>query len=1132
MDYLDFNTLSQIEFPQIFLCHKNTILKKGIKFIQKYGELYPIQDLKMTMNLNAPDEVFFSVPKESNGVINPFWNQLVDLKIIQIPKFGNYEITVQRVDDGTTEIKNISGKSLEIELGQIGLYDFEINTLDQIKADESYQTIYFYRPTDPNHSMLHLALLKVPAWNIGHIDNVLWDKVRTFDINGSSIYDFLTGDVAKELECLFLFDTFNRTVNCYDLKKYGSDTTIYLSKENLVSEINVEADTGQIKNCFKVSGGDGVTIASVNPNGTDYIWMLTEYDKADMSKELKGKLESYNVLYAQYTQSYENIMKQLQSIFIELSNLTHKISSSINPYTDLQNCGLVQLKELLSSFQGIEDTYISMGYGSSSHEFYQTLYKPNHIKIETVKKQIQQREKEIEAKNTQYNTILLERNKIQEILNLENYLTVNGNKSLWYELSLYRREDTYENTNFAATDNSTAEELFEIERALYDEAVKELAKANTPQYQFSVHMDNLLANSKFVGQGIEQFKLGNFIRVGINDNEIAKVRLISITLDFNNLQNISVDFSDTIYQNGMLLDAQSILNQATNAATSYDTVKRQYESTKDKINFVTQIKQEGLNAALVPITNADNQSIILDEHGLLCRLYNEQKLDYELEQLKIINNLICYTDDNWQSVRMAIGKSTFQGESVYGVWADVIVGNLVAGNNLIISNSSNSFVVDDSGATLKDAKLTIQKDDTIIQLNPEHGFKIESNGETKVSIDKYGQLILRGDGAGLDISSNGTVIGINGDIVKLDTNLKLTNEAIVLEANRATEAEGNLSGRIDITAKNISLEVKRATEVEGNLSSRIDITEEQIQLKVTKGTISSSLSLEPDQIRLTSNRLIVDSTNFKLDENGNATFSGDITGAKITGSSFFIDDPERIVSITKSGIVLTQKAGSFLIELKNQDGQKMWLTNNSISFSNSSSAATQTYLSDDRLVTSMIFCNSINGSPPITIKNVPKYTTDLYGSSGASAGQIAFSNVNAVGWDYAHRTFEISSDLRLKYDIQPLDNITDFYMNLKPKTFRFKDGFDNHKMNTGLIAQQVLQNIKNHNISSDNGLVYLADNVFNQGYYCKNGKHYNINYNDFHAYHIKMIQTQQIEIRKIQEKLNQLEQKIKEILCK
>jgi hypothetical protein len=82
--------------------------------------------------------------------------------------------------------------------------------------------------------------------------------------------------------------------------------------------------------------------------------------------------------------------------------------------------------------------------------------------------------------------------------------------------------------------------------------------------------------------------------------------------------------------------------------------------------------------------------------------------------------------------------------------------------------------------------------------------------------------------------------------------------------------------RIDQTESSIELEVQRATEAEGTLSSKISMTEEQIALKVSKGEVSSQLSVESGQITISSNRLVIDSTNFGLDSYGNATVKGSL----------------------------------------------------------------------------------------------------------------------------------------------------------------------------------------------------------------------------------------------------------------
>lgn len=123
-----------------------------------------------------------------------------------------------------------------------------------------------------------------------------------------------------------------------------------------------------------------------------------------------------------------------------------------------------------------------------------------------------------------------------------------------------------------------------------------------------------------------------------------------------------------------------------------------------------------------------------------------------------------------------------------------------------------------------------------------------------------------------------------------DTSSKfaITAEQISAEVKRAQEAEASLK----IMADQITLNVKNLKE---NTESQFRQTAEQISMKVSKGDVSSQLSLEPDQITITGNRLVVESNNFKLYANGNADFSGSIHGSRITSpiiesDIFYADD--------------------------------------------------------------------------------------------------------------------------------------------------------------------------------------------------------------------------------------------------
>lgn len=173
--------------------------------------------------------------------------------------------------------------------------------------------------------------------------------------------------------------------------------------------------------------------------------------------------------------------------------------------------------------------------------------------------------------------------------------------------------------------------------------------------------------------------------------------------------------------------------------------------------------------------------------------------------------------------------------------------------------------------------------------------------------------------------------GVDGlliEVTDLDENtssrFEQTASKIEEEVTRASNAEGELSGRITVTADAITQEVTRAKGAEETLSGRITVTAGEITQEVTRATseentLRASISLKIDKdddgqiisminesadvITLNSNRLVVNSTNFTLDSSGNATFSGNLSGA--TGT--FAGNLSAPV-VTFSGLVSTTNA--------------------------------------------------------------------------------------------------------------------------------------------------------------------------------------------------------------------------------
>ena len=88
---------------------------------------------------------------------------------------------------------------------------------------------------------------------------------------------------------------------------------------------------------------------------------------------------------------------------------------------------------------------------------------------------------------------------------------------------------------------------------------------------------------------------------------------------------------------------------------------------------------------LFRIKNADTEDIIINKNGISARALNDIESAFEPKQLKIIHNMIVFTEDNWLTASTAIGeiKYTLDGQefSSYGIIAkSMISGIMIAGH--------------------------------------------------------------------------------------------------------------------------------------------------------------------------------------------------------------------------------------------------------------------------------------------------------------------------------------------------------------------------------------------------------------------------------------------------------------------
>lgn len=369
-------------------------------------------------------------------------------------------------------------------------------------------------------------------------------------------------------------------------------------------------------------------------------------------------------------------------------------------------------------------------------------------------------------------TITGMRNACQSQFDMSNYLT----DEQYAELRSFIREDVYTNSNYTS-DGLNNSQIIEHAKELMAKARQELAKACNTQYTINTSLASVVAQKPFLYHGVTVnddyagFKINNFVWVRI-DGKIYKMRIASMEFTFPVSDRIEVTFTNVTDYKSSTSDIKEILDKAGSMATSYRYVATQAEKGAVANAQLDTIKQEGLDAGLMAVKAGRDQDIVIDNHGILLRKKIEETNDYSQYQMKLINRNIVMTYDNWETARMAIGLGSYtvngKKELVYGIWADLLCGDLIVGKEMIIKNNEDdkksSVRIDGDGIQITNGEINMYNENSGVRV------KIDPSEEAVFEVSKDNKTILGFNQDG-DAFFNGKVnaTGIFGGEVNADS---------------------------------------------------------------------------------------------------------------------------------------------------------------------------------------------------------------------------------------------------------------------------------------------------------------------------------------------------------------------------
>lgn len=865
---------------------------------------------------------------------------------------------------------------------------------------------------------------------------------------------------------------------------------------------------------------DTFTTSPINVvvNGEYEIYVKQQIDR----RLAKGDTKDYSV---------SEMFKQDQATFV----------------ADLKKYGLTSLEILLNVAEACQGILIEQGVadGTVYPPLKDQLYTPYHNKVLAIEAEIKVRNEELDAIADMQDEIERIRNGIQEQLNFEKYLGSN----LWAEFASFRRESMYTNSNFISDglDNS---ELFKNANEFLQTATKEIIKSATLQHSITSSLKNLLVMEAF--KPITQyFAVGNWIRIQV-DEKIYKLRLLGYELNFEDYMNLSVTFSDVVQINDDISDTESILNSAKSMSTTYDFVEHQASKGDQSYQVLDGWSQKGMSTATVKIMNsADSQDIVYDSNGLLCRRKSDFTEGWDPMQLKIINSTMAITDNNWESVKTAVGRFfwndpvTGELKESYGVNAEVLVGRLLIGEELGIYNENNSMKFDASGLTISNDKNTV-----IIDPNSDKLFKmLRGTNEELLFVDTSGNLNLKGNitATNLLATNSGQIASwlFNSEALYKGSNvygqagsgnMYFGNSGLSIGNNFKVNADGVLectgaviAGNVVATGGNIGgwrigqNSIYRGDEILGNA-----------------GTMyfgNSGLSV---------------GDKFKVDSAGKLYATNAEIVGEINATTIAINDSIYVYSnnIPKTNVlkIYKQEVDPYIsigeecdfvqicnnVMFAHYDPNYPYTTCMSINGSVVIDGSLEVW--DSMSVSKYIYMD--NGKYIYTKDNA-KVPLSLIGVSsanniwiGSHESSTETTNVMKNCYISANNVYKRTSsgdtslsDERYKTDIQDIKHAEDFIMSLSPKKYKFTDGTSG-RYHAGFLAGEVKESMDN--TIGDFG-VYVRY-TFNEDvpidpdnpdtYIC------GLRYEEIMAPHIQVTQQHHIQIKSLEEKIQELQSEI------
>lgn len=687
-----YSTLRNLEIPKFTLCNPGSVYTDKGLLTKVVGMLVDHEAEEIVFNFNATSELNLRVNRiaredpEENEYVYSLYKSLQNRRLIFVEDIGYFAITnINDGFDGKTHYKDVTAKSVDIEIAQ---------KMIPFIADGTYR--FTTDKTGTNKGILETIVETLPLWTIGEVDEAVANRWRTFEDVDTSLncQAFLLENVQDAFECIVLFDCINRIINVYDQANYVKQTDIHITKHDLINSLDITENADDLYTAISVLGNENIGIAALNPLGTNVIYNFNYYLDW-MSPELATRVRAWQTSIDEQMEDYYTLNVRYYEQLEEANNLNMEIEALATQIKMYSRCRDNIIAEAGTSLVDEYNTIIVENGGTAitiGEQIEDTLASIDNLTAECESQQANVAS-ELDKVNTYLVMYQNDIDKIHKELAITNYFTDEEQE----ELNHYIFEGSYMDEYVTITDIMTYSEKFEQMKTLYDRAKTRLDRVSQPTQEFNVDVENFIFIKEFE-QWSEQLETGCLINVELNTNDIALLFLSNITINYDD-RALNMTFGNRFNKFDPKSLFDNVLGDVSKSANTLNYIKEiLYPIKSGEFNAMKEALQTSRNLSMNAALSSNNEEVIIDGSG-----YTGKKLledgTYDARQVKITGRNLVFTDDAWDTCKVALGELLFDDESSsYGINAETIIGDMIMGHNIRILSSDGEelfTVVDD-----------------------------------------------------------------------------------------------------------------------------------------------------------------------------------------------------------------------------------------------------------------------------------------------------------------------------------------------------------------------------------------------------------------------------------------------------